>query len=528
MADNNKKLLANKIIYQIYPKSFLDTTGSGIGDINGIRAKLDYLADLGVDYIWLSPINRSPQNDNGYDIADYDHIDPMFGSDEDYLGLIKEAKQRNIKIMMDLVLNHTSDDHEWFKKAKLGDPKYKNYYIFRDQPNALQSAFSKSAWTYCEEVGQYYLHFFDSHQPDLNWQNPEARNELYAMVNRWIAKGVEGFRLDVIDLIGKEPDRLIGARGPKFYDFLKELNHLTFKDKILTVGECWGATFDDAKKMIGDDGLTQVFHFQHLTTTSENKDKWQQQPLKLINLANVLMAWQNEFDGIEAIVMNNHDLPRLLSLWLDDATYRVQSAKILIMLFGLLKGNLYIYQGEEIGMTNAYLASIDQYNDVETLNKYEVLKKTGLPEKEMMAIIAKISRDNARTPMQWSDEPHAGFTTGTPWLELNSNYREINVAKDLTSNDSIFQQYKTIIQFRKNQGDLLQQPLGLKVDPQSNVLILKKEHLLGYYHFGGDTVTINDEGQSRMNVLFHNYQEYQDATTLRPYEAVVYTTNNQM
>ena len=517
-------MFQNKVIYQIYPKSFLDTTGSGIGDLNGIRQKLSYLAELGVDYIWLSPINASPQYDNGYDIADYDHIDPMFGSDEDYLALIKEAKAKDIKVMMDLVLNHTSDQHLWFQKALQNDPVYRDFYVFRDEPNELQSFFGGSAWTYAEGVGKYYLHFFDPHQPDLNWDNPQVRQELYAMVNRWLAAEVEGFRLDVIDLIGKEPDRYISSKGPKFYEYLAELHEQTFKDHILTVGECWGASFEESRKMCTK-GLTQIFHFHHLMTTN-GKTKWEQNPLQLAKLADVLLTWQNDYEGIEALVMNNHDSPRLPSLWLDDQTCRKQSAKLLITLFGLLKGNLYLYQGEEIGMTNAHQLDLNFYRDVETFNFFDAQKEAGVPLAKIMRQIALISRDNARTPMQWTSGEHAGFTAGTPWIAVNENYPQVNVEDDLNSKDSVYRYYQQVIAFRKTHGDLLQEALALKV--QGEVLFLKKGTIRGYFNMSQQKPELSGVEQAR-TVLFSNYEDRelpvskQGVLALRPYEVVVYT-----
>lgn len=517
-------MFQNKVIYQIYPKSFLDTTGSGIGDINGIRQKLQYLADLGVDYIWLSPINASPQYDNGYDIADYEHIDEMFGSDEEYLALIREAKAKNIKVMMDLVLNHTSDQHEWFQKALSNDPLYKDFYVFRDQPNELQSFFGGSAWTYAESVGQYYLHFFDAHQPDLNWENPAVRQELYAMVNRWLAAGVEGFRLDVIDLIGKEPDRYISSKGPKFYEYLAELHEQTFQDRVLTVGECWGATFEESRKMCRK-GLTQAFHFHHLMTTN-GSSKWEQHPLQLQRLADVLLEWQNEYDGIEALVMNNHDSPRLMSLWLDDQIYRKQSAKLLITLFGLLKGNLYLYQGEEIGMTNAHQTDMTFYKDVETWNFYHAQQEAGVPLDQIMKQITLISRDNARTPMQWNGQQHAGFTSGTPWIAVNDNYPLVNVDADLCSKDSVYRHYQHVIAFRKAHQELLTQKLYLEV--QKEVLVLRKGNIRGYFNFTAQTLSVPLD-LAPATILFSNYEheqlpvQSQGVLALRPYEVVVYS-----
>lgn len=506
----------NKVVYQIYPKSFLDTNADGIGDLQGIIEKLDYLQQLGVDYIWISPINTSPQYDNGYDIADYYGIDPMFGTIEDYQQLIAQANERGIKVMLDLVLNHTSDEHEWFKKAVAGDPKYMDYYIWRDQPNDIKSFFSKQAWTYNEQVGKYYFHLFDQHQPDLNWENEEVRNEIYKMINYWIDLGVEGFRLDVIDLIGKEPDKYITGKGPKFYDYLNELHNATFGDKLLTVGECWNSTLAESHKMCDNNGLTQVFHFTHLIQTN-GEDKWEQNPIDYSKIVDILKLWHNDYDGSQTIVMNNHDMPRLVSLWLNDSEYRYESATLLATLFSLLKGTQYIYQGEELGMTNAYLKSIDQYNDVETLNKYEEFKKEGkYNEEQIMEKIALISRDNARTPMQWTAEENAGFSTGTPWLAVNKNYREINAQNDLASDNSVYKFYQKVISFKKeNFEQIINQPLDA-ISFENNLLSYQK---------GSIKVTCNMQAQptayeTANEIIINNYQTY-DNQFLQPYQAIV-------
>lgn len=504
--------LENKVIYQIYPKSFKDTTGNGYGDINGIIEKLDYLKNLGVDYIWLSPCCKSPQKDNGYDISDYMKIDELFGTNEDYENLIAEANKRDIKIMMDLVLNHTSDQHEWFKKACKGDSKYYDYYIWRDEPNELKSMFGGSAWTYNEKVGKYYLHLFDVSQPDLNWENEDVRKDLYEMINYWIDKGVEGFRLDVIDLIGKEPDKLITGKGPKFYDYLKELNNNTFKDKLLTVGECWGSTLEESYKMCNKDGLTQAFNFHNLTIT-HGESKWDQKELSLEKLCKCLDTWQNEYTGIDTLVMNNHDLPRLISLWLDDKEYRDKSSKLLISIWGLLKGNLYIYQGEEIGMTNANFKNINEYNDVETFNTYNELKEKIDNEEEIMKIISKVSRDNARVPMQWNGKENAGFTTGTPWLKVNSNYKDINVEKDLRDTNGIYNYYKEIIKFRKENYDLISQKAEFKCE--DGVFIMNKGNLILSANFTNSYKNYKSNGHE----VLGNYDDITES--LRPFEVII-------
>lgn len=508
------KKLENKVIYQIYPKSFLDTTGNGYGDINGIRQKLSYIKDLGADYIWLSPCCKSPQKDNGYDIADYTQIDERFGTNEDYENMIKEANALGLKVMMDLVLNHTSDQHIWFQKALAQDEKYRDYYIWRDQPNEIESIFGGSAWTFDARSGQYYFHLFDESQPDLNWENPLLRKELYDMINDWISKGVEGFRLDVIDLIGKEPDKMITSKGPKFYEYLKEMNAQTFGDSLLTVGECWGSTVEESLKMCNSHGLTQAFHFHQLNLTNDG-DKFEQYPLQLQKLCDCLTTWQNAYAGIEAIVMNNHDQPRLLSVWLNDTTYRKESAKLLITLFGLLKGNLYIYQGEEIGMSNAHRMNIKEYNDVETLNKYKDLKTKYEDESVIMEKISKISRDNARVPMQWNKGKNAGFSENTPWMPVCDNYEQVNVEMDLQDEDGVYVYYQDIIRFRKenynkiacastyhSEGDLLEMQRG-------------KLHVLA--NFSENEIP----HKKATNVLFKNYKQ-EDTTVMRPYEVIVW------
>lgn len=508
------KTLENKVIYQIYPKSFLDTTGSGIGDINGIRTKLDYIKELGVDYVWLSPCCKSPQKDNGYDIADYTQIDEIFGTNADYEAFIHDANDRGLKVMMDLVLNHTSDQHEWFQKALKNDPIYRDYYIWRDEPNAITSIFGGTAWTFHEESKQYYFHLFDKAQPDLNWENPNVRMELYAMINKWIEKGIEGFRLDVIDLIGKEPDRMITAKGPKFYEYLKEMNEQTFQDKLLTVGECWGSTLEESLKMCNDKGLTQAFHFHNLCLTN-NGDKFEQYPLDLQKLCDCLTIWQNDYSGIEAIVMNNHDQPRLLSVWLDDTTYRKQSAKLLITLFGLMKGNLYIYQGEEIGMTNAHRMQIEEYNDVETLNKYKEMKEIYEDEAVIMEKISLISRDNARVPMQWNASKHAGFSTGTPWMSVCDNYEHTNVEKDMQDEDGIYAYYQEIIKFRKEHYDLIDKSSHYRTD--SKLLEMNRKNLHVLANFTSETIAYKKPA----SLLFKNYKE-QNQEEMRPYEVIVW------
>lgn len=505
----------NKVVYQIYPKSFLDTTGNGIGDINGIIKKLDYIQELGVDYIWLSPINKSPQHDNGYDISDYYHIDPLFGTDEDYKQLILEANKRGLKVMLDLVLNHTSSDHEWFKRACNGDEEYFAYYVWTDTPNDLEGFFSSGCWKYVEAVGKYYLHLFDESQPDLNWHNPQVRQELYKMVNYWIGLGVEGFRLDVIDLIAKEPEKYITGKGPKFYEYLKELNNSTFKDKILTVGECWNSTIEEANKMCNQNGLTEIFHFSHLTLTN-GEDKWEQIPVDYNQVIDTIKKWQNEYDGNQTIVMNNHDMPRLISLWLDADNYRYESSTLLATLFGFLNGTQYIYQGEELGFTYANMMDINDYNDVETFGKYDEYNlQNKLSDDDIINRIKLISRDNARIPIAWDDTPNGGFTTGTPWLKQNVNYKQVNAAADLSSSKSVYKYYQEIIKFKKENYD---QYINHKLDSikfEDEVVTYSKNGLHVVCNMSTDSKALAITGE----VIISNYDTTDE---LKPYQAVVY------
>ncbi len=503
----------NKVIYQIYPKSFLDTTASGVGDINGIIEKLDYLKELGVDYLWLSPCCESPQCDNGYDISNYLKIDPMFGTNEDYLRLIKEANLRDINIMMDLVLNHTSDKHEWFLRALSGEKKYQDYYIWADKPNELTSFFGGTAWSYSEEVGKYYFHLFDKGQPDLNWANPEVRAEIHSIVNSWIDAGVMGFRLDVIDLIGKEPEKLITGKGPRFLEYLEELSQKTFGSDILTVGECWGSSLQEMGDMCNERALTQAFHF-HPICVHHDGDKWKHIDFDLQKLADSFDLWQNEYQGNEANVMNNHDTPRLMSVWLDDEKYRVECAKLLITVFALLHGNLYIYQGDEIGMRNANCLDINKYVDVESHNKYRELTESGCSDAQAMAIISKTSRDNARIPMAWNSEINGGFSSATPWLSISTDYKTINAKADLSDKNGIYNYYKKIISYRRENYGIIKQKAIFSAD--GNIYTMKKKGLKVVANFSPKCLTYKKDD----NPIFSNYEDYSE--DLRPFEVLVY------
>ena len=454
----------NAVVYQVYPKSFKDSNGDGIGDLPGITSKLDYLAKLGITAIWLSPVYDSPMDDNGYDIANYQDIADIFGTMEDMDELIVEAKKRDIRIIMDLVVNHTSDEHAWFIEAcENPDSPERDYYIWRDEPNELESIFSGSAWQYDEKSGQYYLHFFSKKQPDLNWENEELRQKIYEMMNFWIDKGIGGFRMDVIDMIGKIPDQKIVNNGPMLHPYLKEMNQATFGDKdLLTVGETWGATPEIAKLYSDPNGqeLSMVFQFEHICLQyQEGQPKWQyQKELNVAKLKEIFNKWQTELgveDGWNSLFWNNHDLPRIVSIWGNDQEYREKSAKAYAILLHLMRGTPYIYQGEEIGMTNFPFETLDQVEDIESLNYAREALRKGVPMEEIMDSIRVIGRDNARTPMQWDGTKNAGFSDGQPWLAVNPNYAKINVKEALANPDSIFYTYQKLVKIRKENSWLI-------------------------------------------------------------------------
>ena len=464
MTVKQNKWWQSAVLYQIYPRSFQDTTGNGVGDLRGIINRLDYLEKLGITAIWLSPVYKSPNDDNGYDISDYEDIMDEFGTMDDMDELIEEAKSRNIRIIMDLVVNHTSDEHAWFVEAKKGkDNPYRDFYVWRDPvngeaPNDLTSTFSGSAWEFDETSGQYYLHLFSKKQPDLNWENETVRQKVNDMMNFWLEKGVGGFRMDVIDLIGKIPDEKITGNGPKLHEYLKEMNEATFGNyDVMTVGETWGATPEIAKMYSDPDRheLSMVFQFEHVgldQERGEGKHKWDLKPLEMKDLKEVLSKWQTSLgdQGWNSLFWNNHDLPRVVSRWGNDKEYRVESAKAFAILLHMMKGTPYIYQGEEIGMTNYPVSSIDEVEDIESVNMYHERLSLGFTKEEIITSINGKGRDNARTPMQWNKTENAGFTTGTPWLHVNPNHKEINVESALEDKNSIFYTYQKLIQLRKD------------------------------------------------------------------------------
>ncbi|MEQ8154178.1 MAG: alpha,alpha-phosphotrehalase [Clostridiaceae bacterium] len=543
------------VVYQIYPKSFSDSNGDGIGDIKGVTGRLNYLQYLGVDYIWLTPFYISPQRDNGYDVADYRNIDPIFGTMEDFEELISEAKERNIQIMLDMVFNHTSTEHNWFRNALAGDEKYRDYYIFKEPvdgmaPTNWESKFGGSAWEYVKELDMYYLHLFDRTQADLNWENPQVRNEMYDIVNYWAEKGVKGFRFDVVNLISKpekyENDydgdgRRFYTDGPKIHDYLKGLNENSFgrHEGVITVGEMSSTSIKNCIRYSNPDEkeLSMVFSFHHLKVDYKNGDKWTLMDFDFFELKRIINNWQIGMEngsGWNALFWCNHDQPRVVSRFGDDKKYLKESAKMLGTAMHMLRGTPYIYQGEEIGMTNAYFESIEEYRDVESVNYYSILQSQGKSKDEITRILQSKSRDNSRTPMQWSNEENCGFTEGIPWMPLGRN-KHIDVEAALMDEGSIFYHYKELISLRKNNDVIAYgtyEPL-LENNPQifSYIRKYKNQKLIVLNNFYGKetkidlTQEVNFENYTFKKILISNYEnssENMEDIILRPYESVVY------
>ena len=534
-----KKWWQSSVVYQIYPRSFADSNGDGMGDIPGITGKIEYLKKLGVNVLWICPIYQSPQDDNGYDISDYRTIYPEFGTMEDMKILIQKCQDNDIKIIMDLVVNHTSDEHPWFIEAKKSlDNPYRDYYIWRkgedgQPPNDLMSNFGGSAWEYSPETNEYYLHFYSKKQPDLNWENPKLRQKIYDMMNWWLDQGIAGFRMDVIDLIGKIPDQKIKENGPMLHKYLHEMNEATFGHRdSMTVGECWGATpeigrlyTDPARKE-----LSMIFQFEQIQLDKKpGGQRWDLKPLYLPDLKCVFSKWQTELEGHgwNSLFWNNHDLPRIVSRWGNDGDYRVLSAKMLATLLHGMKGTPYIYQGEEIGMTNVPFQTIDEFPDIETQNIYQERLKAGFTEEETMYAIRAKARDNARTPMQWNAEKNAGFTEGTPWYRVNPNYKEINVEQALADPESVFYHYQKLIQLRKEHEVMVYGTYQLLFPEDEDLYIytrtLEEEKWLIVCNFHEKTRKLHCKRAGQ--VMLSNYADTPAAekiTELRPYEAVIY------
>lgn len=535
---SDEKWWKKAVVYQIYPRSFQDSNGDGIGDLNGIIRRLDYLETLGIDAIWLSPVCKSPQDDNGYDISDYCDIDPMFGSMADMEHLIQEAEKHHIRIILDLVLNHSSDEHPWFKEAKKSrENPYHDYYIWRDgekghPPNEMKAVFGGSAWEWVPELGQYYFHQFSVKQPDLNWDNPKVRREIYDMINWWTNKGVGGFRLDVIDQIAKEPDLGITVDGPRLHEYIQEMSKEVFSGKnLITVGETWGATPELAKLYSNPDGseFSMVFQFEHIgLDQEEGKEKWDLAPLPFLKLKEIFKRWQKELSGCgwNSLFWNNHDLPRIVSRWGNDNEYRTESAKMLAILLHGMQGTPYIYQGEELGMTNAAYA-IEDYRDIETRNMYRERLERGYDKKEIMASIHAKGRDNARTPMQWDDSENAGFTTGIPWIRINPNYREIHAVSQVNDPESIFSCYQKLIRLRKNYDVFVDGTFHMVLEEDPDFFAYQRENnrsqLLVICNFFDHTRTYPlKEDWNNMELLIGNYASVEQPEIFRPYEARMY------
>ncbi|OXS78412.1 alpha,alpha-phosphotrehalase [Domibacillus enclensis] len=552
----NEPWWKKSVVYQIYPKSFSDTTGNGMGDIPGIIEKLDYLNELGVDVLWLTPIYASPQHDNGYDISDYYAVNPDYGTMEDVERLLSEVHARGMKLVMDLVVNHTSTDHEWFQQAKNPDSPYRNYYIWKDgvdggPPNNWKSKFGGSAWAYDEESGQYYLHLFDRTQADLNWENEEMRKELYNMMHFWLQKGIDGFRLDVINLISKDqtfPDDFKGdgrrfyTDGPRVHEFLKEMNDEVFSNyELLTVGEMSSTSIEHCIRYSHPDSheLAMTFNFHHLKADYPNGEKWTAAPFDFLWLKDVMARWQQEMDqggGWNALFWCNHDQPRIVSRYGQDVEYRVKSAKMLANVIHFMKGTPYIYQGEEFGMTNPDFNQIDQYRDVESLNMYSEFKERGVPEADILAILKQKSRDNSRTPVQWNAEENAGFTTGTPWIQPAANYREINAEAARKEKESIFKHYQKLIQLRKKEMVMREGSFRLLLEQDPSLFMyvreLGEEKWLAIHNFFESpavlSVPAEFKGMNAEIVLSNddNTPEQLADRMMAPYESVVYRLFN--
>ncbi|WP_338780526.1 alpha-glucosidase [Metabacillus sp. FJAT-52054] len=549
------------VVYQIYPRSFMDSNGDGIGDIKGIISKLDYLKELGVDVVWLSPVYQSPNDDNGYDISDYRKIMDEFGTMDDWDEMLKEMHDRGIKLVMDLVVNHSSDEHAWFAESRQSkDNPYRDYYIWRPgkdgkEPNNWESVFSGSAWKYDEATDEYFLHLFSKKQPDLNWENPNLRNEIYEMMKFWLDKGIDGFRMDVINFISKEeglpdadnpegkpfaPGGQHFMNGPRIHEFLKEMNKevLSHYD-VMTVGEMPGVSPDEGILYTDaeENELNMVFQFEHMDLDTEpGKSKWHVKPLDLRDLKHSLSRWQKGMQGKgwNSLYWNNHDQPRIVSRFGDDRSYRVESAKMLATCLHMMQGTPYIYQGEEFGMTNVRFDSIQQYKDIETHNMYKerVIENKEDPAEVMNSIYIK-GRDNARTPIQWDDSKNGGFTEGTPWIEVNPNYKEINAKAALEDSASIFHYYKNLINLRKNHEIIVygSYELILEEDPEIFAFIREYngEKLLVAANFSGNNPEFRlPEGfeLKEPELLVANYEGQHEGTyegfTMRPWEARVY------
>lgn len=542
------------VVYQIYPRSFMDSDGDGVGDINGIISKLDYLKELGVDVIWLSPVYQSPNDDNGYDISDYKAIMKEFGTMEDFDRMLDGMHARGMKLVMDLVVNHTSDEHPWFVESrKSKDNPYRDYYFWREgkdgkEPNNWASIFSGSAWQYDETTDMYYLHLFSPKQVDLNWDNPKVRDEVFSMMNWWCEKGIDGFRMDVISMISKQPGLPDGKlypgasyafpgciNGPHVHEYLQEMNQKVLSHyDLMTVGECSGVTIEEAKKYAAADGkeLNMVFQFEHVGLDDGKFGKWTDQRVDLKEFKKVMSKWQTELEGKawNSLFLGNHDQPRSISRFGNDAPeYREACAKMLATCLHMMQGTPYVYQGEELGMTNCPFSSLDDLRDIESLNAFRELTGSGaITPEDMMRYICLRGRDNARTPMQWDDSENAGFTTGKPWIMVNPNYREINVAKEMADPDSVFHYYQKLIALRKLEKIIIYGAYQLLEPDNENLYVytrtMDNEKLLVICNFTKEETEYDiPEEFAEGRVLIGNLQREtaQGRICLYPYEALV-------
>ena len=550
-----KRWWKESIVYQIYPRSFKDSNGDGIGDLNGITEKMEYLEKLGVNVVWLSPVYQSPNDDNGYDISDYRAIMTEFGTMEDFERMLAKAHEHGIKIVMDLVVNHTSDEHPWFiESRKSKDNSYRDYYIWRDgkdgkEPNNWGSCFSGPAWEYDEETDMYYLHLFSKKQPDLNWDNPKVREEVFDMMNWWLKKGVDGFRMDVISLISKKPDLPDGkpgingyasfnepANGPHVHEYLQEMREKVLNNAdTITVGECSGVTLEEAKKYARSDEkeLNMVFQFEHMDVDADADNKWTDKKMDLREMKAVLTKWQKGLEDIawNSLFWENHDQPRSVSRYADDsAKYHDVSAKMLATCIHMMQGTPYVYQGEELGMTNVPFTSIDQFRDLDSINAYRELveEQHVFTTEEMMRYLCRKSRDNARTPFQWDDSAYAGFSTVEPWIMVNPNYKEINAKKQVDDPESVFNYYRKLIALRKEKEIIVYGTYDLLLPESEEIYMytrtLGEEKLLVVCNFSEKEVAVEIPEEFRKgSYLIANYPEgeIKEQMTIRPYEAFV-------
>lgn len=551
----NKKWWKESVVYQIYPRSFMDSDGDGIGDINGITSKLDYLKELGINVIWLSPVYQSPNDDNGYDISDYQAIMEEFGTMEDFDRMLQAAHERGIKIMMDLVVNHTSDEHAWFVESrKSKENPYRDYYIWREgkngeAPNNWGSCFGGSAWEYDQATDMYFLHLFSKKQPDLNWDNEKVRKEVFDMMTWWLSKGVDGFRMDVISMISKVPELPDGTKGegalygdfgpsvingPHVHEYLQEMRSRVLSEfDTITVGETSGVTVEEAVKYAADDEseLNMVFQFEQNDLDNGEHSKWNLKKIYLPDLKEILAKWQTRLEGKawNSLYWNNHDQPRIVSRLGNDKEYREVSAKMLATCLHMMKGTPYIYQGEELGMTNVPFASLEEFRDIESINAYHEYTENGIiGEEDMLKFLCYKSRDNARTPMQWDNSANAGFSEARPWIKVNPNYTEINAQEQLNRDDSVFHYYQKLIALRKQKEIIVYGNFELLLPEDEDIFmytrVLEKEKLLVICNFSkNERVVKSPDGFEAGDILITNYEnpEISDELKLRPYEAIV-------